>query len=288
MPSPIIQWFPGHMAKTRRMITENIKNVDLIIEILDARIPLSSKNPEIARLTEGKPRVILLNKASLADPSQSDKWRAKYTGAGCECILTDCVNGGGLDKLMPAINKLMEEKLQRYSDKGMTGRKLKAMVLGIPNVGKSSLINRLCGNKKAKVEDRPGVTLTKQWVPTNLGIDLLDMPGVLWPKFDDQIVGENLAMTGAIKDAVVNVEEIAMFLCGRLRRLYPEALAARYKLSSDMSEYDDLSDWDLVELIGRKRGFLISGGEVNTERTALMLLDEFRGGVIGRITLDRI
>jgi ribosome biogenesis GTPase A len=270
------------------MITENIKNVDLIIEILDARIPFSSKNPEIARLTESKPRVILLNKASLADPAQSDKWRAKYTGDGCECILTDCVNGGGLDKLMPAINKLMEEKLQRYSDKGMTGRKLKAMGLGIPNVGKSSLINRLCGNKKAKVEDRPGVTLNKQWVPTNLGIDLLDMPGVLWPKFDDQTVGENLAMTGAIKDAVVNVEEIAMFLCGRLRRLYPEALAARYKLSSDMSEYDDLSDWDLVELIGRKRGFLISGGEVNTERTALMLLDEFRGGVIGRITLDRI
>jgi len=276
------------MAKTRRMITENIKNVDFVIELLDARIPYSSKNPEIARLTEGKPRIILLNKASLADPAQSEKWKSKYTGDGCECILTDCVNGSGLDKLMPAVNKLMEEKLQRYSDKGMTGRKLKAMVLGIPNVGKSSLINRLCGNKKAKVEDRPGVTLNKQWVPTNLGIDLLDMPGVLWPKFDDQTVGENLSMTGAIKDAVVNVEEIAMFLCGRLRKLYPEALAARYKLSSDMSEYDDLSDWDLVELIGRKRGFLISGGEVNTERTALMLLDEFRGGIIGRITLDRL
>ncbi len=288
MPSQTIQWFPGHMAKTRRMITENIKNVDFVIELLDARIPYSSKNPEIARLTEGKPRIILLNKASLADPVQSEKWKAKYTSEGCACILTDCISGGGLDKLMPAVNKLMEEKLQRYSDKGMTGRKLKAMVLGIPNVGKSSLINRLCGNKKAKVEDRPGVTLNKQWVPTNLGIDLLDMPGVLWPKFDDQTVGENLSMTGAIKDAVVNVEEIAMFLCGRLRKLYPEALAARYKLSSDISEYDELSDWDLVELIGRKRGFLISGGEVNTERTSLMLLDEFRGGVIGRITLDRI
>ena len=288
MPSPIIQWFPGHMAKTRRMITENIKNVDFIIEILDARIPHSSKNPEIARLTEGKPRIILLNKASLADPVQSEKWKAKYTEEGCACILTDCISGSGLDKLMPAVNKLMEEKLQRYSDKGMTGRKLKAMVLGIPNVGKSSLINKLCGNKKAKVEDRPGVTLNKQWVPTNLGIDLLDMPGVLWPKFDDQTVGENLSMTGAIKDAVVNVEEIATFLCGRLRSLYPEALATRYKLSADMSEYDDLTDWDLVELIGRKRGFLISGGEVNTERTSLMLLDEFRGGVIGRITLDRI
>ena len=286
MPSPIIQWFPGHMAKTRRMITENIKNVDLIIEILDARIPLSSKNPEIARLTEGKPRVILLNKASLADPAQSDKWRAKYTGDGCECILTDCVSGGGLDKLMPAINKLMEEKLQRYSDKGMTGRKLKAMVLGIPNVGKSSLINRLCGNKKAKVEDRPGVTVNKQWVPTKIGFDLLDMPGVLWPKFDDQVVGENLAITGAIKDAVVDIEELACILCSRLRKYYPNELSARYKLG-DMSQYDELTDWDLVEVIGRKRGFLISGGEVNTERTAIILLDEFRAGTIGKITLDR-
>ena len=215
------------------------------------------------------------------------EWRRQYTESGCICILTDCVNGNGMDKLTAAINELMSEKLQRYNDKGMSGRKLKAMVLGIPNVGKSSLINKLCGNKKAKVEDRPGVTVNKQWVPTNIGIDLLDMPGVLWPKFDDRTVGENLAITGAIKDAVVDIEELAMILCSRLRRQYPDELSARYKLG-DMSQYNDLTDWDLVEVIGRKRGFLVSGGEVNTERTAIIFLDEFRAGTIGRITLDRI
>lgn len=287
MPSQIIQWFPGHMAKTRRMISENLKNVDFIIEILDARIPVSSKNPEISRLTEGKPRIILLNKASLADSTQSDKWRKHYTDQGAVCLLTDCVNGNGMDKLPTAINELMSEKLQRYTDKGMAGRKLKAMVLGIPNVGKSSLINKICGNKKAKVEDRPGVTVNKQWVPTNIGFDLLDMPGVLWPKFDDQVVGENLAITGAIKDAVVDIEELACILCSRLRKYYPDELSARYKLG-DIAQYNDLTDWDLLEVIGRKRGFLISGGEVNTERTAIILLDEFRGGKIGKITLDRI
>ena len=287
MPSQIIQWFPGHMAKTRRMISENLKNVDFIIEILDARIPGSSKNPEISRLTEGKPRIILLNKASLADSTQSDKWRKHYTDQGAVCLLTDCVNGNGMDKLPTAINELMSEKLQRYTDKGMAGRKLKAMVLGIPNVGKSSLINKICGNKKAKVEDRPGVTVNKQWVPTNIGFDLLDMPGVLWPKFDDQVVGENLAITGAIKDAVVDIEELACILCSRLRKYYPDELSARYKLG-DIAQYNDLTDWDLLEVIGRKRGFLISGGEVNTERTAIILLDEFRGGKIGKITLDRI
>ena len=287
MPSQTIQWFPGHMAKTRRMISENLKNVDLIIEILDARIPHSSRNPEISRLTERKPRIILLNKSSLADQAQSEKWRKKYSEDGSQCILTDCISSGGLDKIPAAITTLMEEKLQRYSDKGMTGRKLKAMVLGIPNVGKSSLINKISGNKKAKVEDRPGVTLNKQWVSTNIGIDLLDMPGVLWPKFDDKQVGENLAITGAIKDAVVDIEELAFILCARLRELYPTELSARYKLG-DMAHYNDLDAWDLLQVIGRKRGFLVSGGEVNTERTSIILLDEFRAGAIGRITLDRI
>ena len=286
MPSPTIQWFPGHMAKTRRMITENIKNVDFIIEILDARIPHSSKNPEIARLTEGKPRIILLNKASLADPVQSEKWKAKYTEDGCACILTDCISGSGLDKLMPAVNKLMEEKLQRYSDKGMTGRKLKAMVLGIPNVGKSSLINKLCGNKKAKVEDRPGVTLNKQWVPTNLGIDLLDMPGVLWPKFDDQLTGENLAVTGAIKDAVVDIETLAGILCKRLMDVAPELFLARYKLNNEGGRLLELKPHELLAEVAKKRGFLLSGGELNTERAAIIVLDEFRGAKIGRITLE--
>ena len=287
MPTQTIQWFPGHMAKTRRLISENLKNVDFILEILDARIPYSSKNPEIARLTEGKPRVILLNKATLADPAQSELWCRKYSSNGCLCLLTDCINGRGIDAIPLAVNRLMEEKLQRYNSKGMTGRKLKGMVLGIPNVGKSSLINRISGNKKAKVEDRPGVTLAKQWIPTSIGLDLLDMPGVLWPKFEDVQVGENLAITGAIKDAVVDIEELAMLLCRRLRHLYPKALEDRYKLTPTEA-YADLSDWELVEAIGKKRGFLMSGGAINTERTAIILLDEFRAGKIGRITLDTI
>ncbi|MBO7250664.1 MAG: ribosome biogenesis GTPase YlqF [Clostridia bacterium] len=287
MPSQNIQWFPGHMAKTRRMITENLKNVDAVIELLDARIPYSSRNPEIARLTENKPKIILLNKASLADPEKTKRWLAELKDENTVCIETDCVTGAGLNNISPALKKLCAEKLERYEGKGMTGRMLKAMVLGIPNVGKSSLINKLCGNKKAKVENRPGVTLDKQWVPTNIGILLLDMPGILWPKFEDALVGENLAITGAIKDDILNIETIACHLCSRLREQYPALLSARYKLG-DPSNYADLSDYDLLTYIGKKRGFLISGGEVDTERAANMLLDEFRAAKIGRITIDKI
>ena len=287
MPSQSIQWFPGHMAKTRRMITDNLKNVDAIIELLDARIPLSSRNPEITKLTANKPRIILLNKASLADPAATAKWVAELSNDNTVCIETDCITGAGLNKIAPAIKKLCQQKLERYEEKGMSGRMLKAMVLGIPNVGKSSLINKICGNKKAKVENRPGVTVDKQWVATNIGILLLDMPGILWPKFEDQIIGENLAITGAIKDDILDIEAIACALCSRMRTLYPELLSARYKLG-DMSEYSELSDYDLLCLIGRKRGFLVSGGEINTERTANMLIDEFRAAKIGRITLDKI
>ena len=287
MPSQSIQWFPGHMAKTRRMITDNLKNVDAIIELLDARIPLSSRNPEITKLTANKPRIILLNKASLADPAATAKWVAELSNDNTVCIETDCITGAGLNKIAPAIKKLCQQKLERYEEKGMSGRMLKAMVLGIPNVGKSSLINKICGNKKAKVENRPGVTVDKQWVATNIGIVLLDMPGILWPKFEDQIIGENLAITGAIKDDILDIEAIACALCARMRTLYPELLSARYKLG-DMSEYSELSDYDLLCLIGRKRGFLVSGGEINAERTANMLIDEFRAAKIGRITLDKI
>ena len=287
MPSQSIQWFPGHMAKTRRMITDNLKNVDAIIELLDARIPLSSRNPEITKLTANKPRIILLNKASLADPAATAKWVAELSNDNTVCIETDCITGAGLNKIAPAIKKLCQQKLERYEEKGMSGRMLKAMVLGIPNVGKSSLINKICGNKKAKVENRPGVTVDKQWVATNIGILLLDMPGILWPKFEDQIIGENLAITGAIKDDILDIEAIACALCARMRTLYPELLSARYKLG-DMSEYSELSDYDLLCLIGRKRGFLVSGGEINAERTANMLIDEFRAAKIGRITLDKI
>ena len=285
MPSQLIQWFPGHMAKTRRLITENLRSVDLVLELLDARIPQSSKNPEIARLCGTKPTITLLNKASLADPTASEKWTAIYRGETRRALLCDCTTGEGLGQLMPAVRELMAGKLERYAQKGMQGRRLKAMVVGIPNVGKSSLINRLAGRSRAKVENRPGVTRDKQWVITSIGLDLLDMPGVLWPKFDDQLTGENLALTGAIKDDILDVETLGVLLCGRLRVLYPGLLSARYKLKEeDLSPEQD--DPALFELIGRKRGFLISGGDVDTERTANMLLDEFRAAKIGRITLD--
>jgi len=286
MPSEIIQWFPGHMAKTRRLITENLKHVDIVIEIIDARIPFSSRNPEINRLTEGKPRLVLLNKASLADAVQTKYWCKRFSSDTVFCLPTDCVTGEGIGKIAPTVKEILAEKLERYESKGMT-RRLKAMVLGIPNVGKSSLINKLSGNRKAKVENRPGVTLDKQWFQTGIGLDIMDMPGILWPKFDDKMIGENLAITGAIKDSILNIEEIAYALCVRLRQLYPDMLTARYKLES-IEKYDDLSDYDLFELIGRKRGLLISGGEIDIERTANMLLDEFRSAKIGRITLDGV
>lgn len=285
MPSQTIQWFPGHMAKTRRLITENLKNVDAVIELLDARIPYSSQNPEIRKLCAGKPFIILLNKASLADPAITKKYIDTYTKEDTICIETDCISGQGLQKIAPAIRQLCESKLSRYEEKGMVGRSLKAMVVGIPNVGKSSLINKISGNKKAKVENRPGVTLNKQWVTTNIGIMLLDMPGVLWPKFEEQYVGENLAITGAIKDDILDIETIAMILCDRLRKAYPSLLCARYKLDS-LPPLDEVDNYDFLKLIGKKRGFCISGGEIDTERTANMLLDEFRAGKIGRISLD--
>jgi len=288
MPTDIIQWFPGHMAKTRRLIGENLKNVDLVIELLDARIPKSSRNPEIMRLTEGKPLITLLNKSTLADPQETEKWVRYYTGEGHVCLPFDCVAKKGVERLLPTVRELMAEKLARYAQKGMNGRKLKAMVVGIPNVGKSSLINLLGGTKKAKVENRPGVTLTPQWVSTKEGLDLMDMPGVLWPRFDDRETGENLAITGAIKDDVVEIEALAMALCRKLRHRYPTLLCDRYKLEADTVVGDALDDYDLFCLIGKKRGFLVSGGEVNTERTANTLLDEFRGAKIGRITLDTL
>ena len=279
-----VQWFPGHMAKTRRLITENLKDVDLTIELLDARIPKSSENPEIARLVAAKPKLTLLSKSSLADPEATKKWQKAFEAEGRECIFYDCRTGEGISKIPEAARRLCAERLERYKDKGMEGRKLRAMIVGIPNVGKSSLINKLAANNKAKVENRPGVTLTKQWISTSLGIDLLDMPGILWPKFEDQIVGQNLAVTGAIRDEIMDIEMLACVLCGRLRKLYPDLLCARYKLKPE--EFEDLQDFELAELIGRRRGFLVSGGEVDFLRTSNMLLDEFRGGKIGRITLE--
>ncbi len=283
MPSQTIQWFPGHMAKTRRLITENLGNVDIIIELLDARIPQSSKNPEIKRLTTPKPTLTLLNKSSLADPAATAKWIAAYGG---NALAIDCVTGEGIKQIYPAVRKILADKLKRYEDKGMGGRKIRAMMVGIPNVGKSSLVNRLGGGKKARVEDRPGVTMTKQWVTTSVGIDLLDMPGVLWPKFDDQLTGENLAVTGAIKDAVVDIETLAGILCKRLMDVAPALFIARYKLNNEGGRLNELKPHELLAEVAKKRGFLLSGGELNTERAAIIVLDEFRGAKIGRITLE--
>ena len=284
MPSDRIQWFPGHMAKTRRMITENLKDVDLVIELLDARIPKSSENPEIARLVASKPRLTLLSKTSLADPAATEAWKKHFASIGRECIFYDCRTGEGISAIAPAARRLCEDRLERYREKGMEGRKLRAMIVGIPNVGKSSLINRLSSTNKAKVENRPGVTLNKQWITTSLGIDLLDMPGILWPKFDDQKVGENLALTGAIRDEIMDIEMLACVLAGRLRERYADLLVARYKLKPQ--DLEDTTDFELAELIGRRRGFLISGGEVDFLRTSNMFLDEFRGGKIGKITIE--
>ena len=288
MPSEQIQWFPGHMAKTRRIITENIKNVDLVIEVLDARIPYSSRNPELRRLTAGKPMLVLLNKAGLADPSMTKLCEAHLTKKDTFCLPVDCMTGEGIRAIVPTVREILKEKIERHESRGMTGKRLRAMILGIPNVGKSTLINRLVGNNRAKTENRPGVTVDKAWFTGKDGLDLMDMPGLLWPKFDDTTVGENLAITGAIKDKILDTETIALRLCGRLRRDYPALLLSRFPFCDDAAMLADMSDLDVMEAVGKKRGFLISGGEINYERTANVLLEEFRSAKIGRITLDRI
>ncbi len=285
MPSTTIQWFPGHMAKTRRLMQENLPKVDILIEVLDARIPHSSRNPEIHRIADKKPLLTLLNKAGLSNPQTNDAWLTDFQKKGEHACLIDCVSGDGIQKIPDVMRKILSEKVDRYREKGMEGRRLRAMIAGIPNVGKSSLINRMCGSGKTKVENRPGVTLSKQWVSTDLGIDLMDMPGVLWPKFDDQTVGENLAFTGAIKDNILDTEELAMTLCARLNQICPDLLAARYKLALD--EICELDGYDLLALIGRRRGMLIAGGETDFRRAANMLLDEFRHATIGRISLEK-
>ncbi len=281
MPSQTIQWFPGHMAKTRRLITENLSQVDAVIELLDARIPRSSKNPEIDRLIGTKPRLTLLTKSSLADPAATAEWIESLGGAA---LAVDTVTGEGIRSIAPALRKLLADKVRRYAERGMEGRALRAMIVGIPNVGKSSLVNRLGGGKKARVEDRPGVTLTKQWVTTSVGIELLDMPGVLWPKFDDRETGERLAYTGAIRDAILDTEELASALCRDLFREHRALFCARYKLDADALA--EASPYDLLCAVARKRGFLVSGGELDTARAADILLDEFREAKIGRITLE--
>ena len=285
MPSQVIQWFPGHMAKTRRVMQESLGTVDMALEVLDARIPVSSRNPEIQKMLGRKPILSLLCKTALADPVQTAAWLRYYRERGVPCLALDSLSGDGFSALPGTMRALLKDKTDRYESKGMTGRRLRAMVVGIPNVGKSTLINRLCGSKKAKAENRPGVTTAKQWVSTSLGFDLLDMPGVLWHKFDDKRTGENLAITGAIKDDVLQTEEIAVILCGRMRELYPDLFMTRYKLTEDDLAAGDA--YDLFLKVGQRRGLLMAGGVTDEVRTARLLLDEFRHAKIGRISLER-
>ena len=279
-----IQWFPGHMAKTRRLMKENLPLVDVVVEITDARVPASSRNPEMKNLVGGKPRVVVLNKCDMADEALTAEWIEYYRANGVKAIAMDCRSGKGLNKLVPTVKEVMKKELEKRAAKGMEGKPIRMMIVGIPNVGKSSFINRVAGGKRAKVEDRPGVTRGKQWVTLEKGIDLLDMPGVLWPKFDDKTVGEHLAFTGAIKDDILDTELLAMRLADLLNREYHSLLCERYRLTDE--ETAGIEPYDLLSLIGAKRGMKISGGEVDTERAAAMLLDEFRGGKIGRMTLE--
>ncbi|MDL2274240.1 ribosome biogenesis GTPase YlqF [Oscillospiraceae bacterium OttesenSCG-928-G22] len=275
-----IQWYPGHMTKTRRMIEEQIKLCDLTAEIVDARIPVSSRNPDIEELTKGKPRLIILNQVDKADPAETAKWNEFFRSQGLSVIETDCKSGAGVKSFAPAVRRLMKERIERDRERGQT-RTIRVMILGVPNVGKSSLINRLAGRKVAKTEDRPGVTRGKQWCVVEKGLELLDTPGILWPKFEDEQIGMHLAFTGAVRDQVIDVETLAANLASLLAERYPGALTRRYKV-------DDLSGggFAVLERCARKRGFLISGGEVDIERMANILLDEYRAGTLGRMTLE--
>lgn len=284
MPSTVIQWFPGHMAKTRRLIAQRLPLVDIVIEVLDARIPISSKNPEILSLCGKKPILTIFNKSSLADKEVNKQWTAFYKAQGQHPLFVDCKTGTNIQHIEGEIRSILAEKIKKNEEKGMAGRRLKAMVVGIPNVGKSTLINKLSGAAKAKAEDRPGVTLREQWVSAMKGIDLLDMPGVLWPKFEDQQVGQCLAATGAIKDDILDLEQVSSSLCEQLRELAPNKFCARYKLNIDQIE--GLSGREICALIGKKRGMLLPGGAIDTDRANRMILDEFREAKIGQISLE--
>ena len=282
--SQAIQWFPGHMARTEKQIAKDLKLADAVVEIIDARIPVSSRNPVLSRLIGPKPRVILMNKSDLADPAQTERWLDVFRAGGCGAVAADCKTGKNVNLLLPQTEKLLSDKIAAWHAKGMTGRKIRIMVVGVPNVGKSSLINRLVGHSRAAVENRPGVTRANQWFPVGKNAELLDTPGVLWPKFDDPAVGEHLAFTGAVKDDVVDVELLARRLLETLNTAAPGALEKRFRLTDD--ELSGLDGAAMLERIGRKRGMLAGGGIVDTERAASMLLEEFRSAKLGRITLE--
>jgi len=279
-----IQWYPGHMTKTRRMIAENLKLIDAVCEIIDARIPVSSRNPDLDEITEKKPRLIVFNRVDQADPQQNNKWVNKLKNDGATVIETDCKSGKGIEKISQSIHKLLEEKLKGYAAKGQTGRRIRLMVAGIPNVGKSSFINRAAKKKAAQTSDKPGVTRGKQWINLSDSIELLDTPGILWPKFDDEAVAENLAFTGAIRDEVMDIEELGAKLMLRLKEFYPQSITERYKLQIP----DNTDGYELLLQAAKNRGFILARAQYDTRRMAAVLLDEFRGGKLGRITLEKI
>ncbi len=279
-----IQWFPGHMTKTKRMIEASLKLVDAVIEIKDARIPISSTNPDIDGLVGSKPRLILLNKCDMADPSSTSKWIDYYAKKKIKAIAIDCRSGKALNQVVPECRKLLKDYIERKQARGIKNPSIRVMIVGIPNVGKSSFINKVVKQNRAKVEDRPGVTRGNQWFTLDRGFELLDTPGVLWPKFEDQTVGERLAFTGAVKDQILDTELLAVRLLDLLKEIKPKMFLERFSLDADT--VSDIESFELLEHIGRKRGMLISGGEVNTERASAMLLDEFRAAKLGRITLE--
>ncbi len=277
-----IQWFPGHMTKAQRMIEENLKLVDAVCEILDARIPASSRNPDIDRLAAGKPRLVILNRSDLADPEATARWRRYFQAQGIAILETDAKTGRGINGFVPAVRELLKEKLADYAAKGQTGRPLRVMILGIPNVGKSTFINKVAGRKAAIAGDKPGVTRGRQWISIDAGLDLLDTPGILWPKFDSQEVGEMLAITNAIKADVLDKETLGANFMLRLRDNYPDALRERYRIEPDPA----LNGFELLEQAAKKRGFLVSRGEYDIERMANTLLKEYHEGKLGRLTLE--
>ena len=278
-----IQWFPGHMTKAQRMIEENMKLVDAVCEIIDARIPYSSRNPDIDRLAGNKPRLIILNRVDQADPSVTAQWRNYYKSQGLAVLETDCKSGKGVSGFADAIRTVLKDKIEAYAAKGQVTRPLRAMILGIPNVGKSTFINKVAKRKAAKASDKPGVTRGKQWITIDEGLELLDTPGILWPRFDNQEVGENLAYTGAIRDEIVDRETLAANFMIRLRELYPQSKEQRYKFVPE----PNLNGFELLETAAKKRGFILSKGEYDLERMAAILLDEFRDGKLGRISLEK-
>ena len=279
-----IQWFPGHMTKTKRQIQSSLKLVDAVAEIIDARIPVSSRNPDLAKLVQNKPRVILLNKCDMANQTATKMWIDYFKKQNLVAIPVDCKSGRGLDKFTPAVNTVMSHKIARLKEKGMVNPTIRIMIVGIPNVGKSSFINKMVKKNRAKVEDRPGVTRGNQWYTIAKNLEMLDTPGVLWPKFDDKTVGEHLAFTGAVKDQILDIELLAVRLLDFIKELKPADFITRFKFENE--DIENIDSYELLKMIGKKRGMLVSGGEIDTERAAIMLLDEFRSAKLGRITVE--